>query len=244
MKHISKPYLLPLNSDDNHPPPAPPAPAPAPPPPPSPCLGESLLILIWMESLSLHWRRSMTAEVFLGLRCRSAGLPLQPESDQINADSIDVDVGPYVENTIHKKYRLQTDKWVRGCFIDSSCWIHFNRPFIRGAMGARWRAEGGFWSFERWTRPLMRSYKAQDASLFKQSWSDIQQLKRFPPWGPFILPSIIPRWSWTNFRALHFEYFSVSSSVLGPTRAVGHCFSFFWSPLLPRDIWDVGYNLC
>ena len=47
---------------------------------------ESLLILIWMESLSLHWRKSMTAEVFLGRRCRSAGLPPLPFSsrEQLN----------------------------------------------------------------------------------------------------------------------------------------------------------------
>lgn len=54
----------------------------------------------------------MKAEVFLGaLSIGSApfsrGLA---ESNQINADAIDVDVGPYVANTIHKKYRLFSAK--------------------------------------------------------------------------------------------------------------------------------------
>lgn len=55
----------------------------------------------------------MKAGVFLGC-CRLAAVPsaggvggVGPGREhEIDADGIDVDVGPYVENTIHKKYRL------------------------------------------------------------------------------------------------------------------------------------------
>lgn len=67
-----------------------------------------LLILIQMESLSLHWREYEGWGIFR--RCRLAALPSagvgSGREHRINADAIDEDVGPYVENTIHKKYRL------------------------------------------------------------------------------------------------------------------------------------------
>ena len=51
----------------------------------------------------------MKAEVFLGAVDWQRSLQLRVGSGrehQINADAIDEDVRPYVENTIHKKYRL------------------------------------------------------------------------------------------------------------------------------------------
>ncbi len=95
MKNISKLYLLPLNSEDT------------PCHPLQPLPWRVLLMFVWMESLSLLWRRCEGWGIFR--RCRSAARSagVGPGREQeINADGIDVDVEPYVENTMRMKYRL------------------------------------------------------------------------------------------------------------------------------------------
>lgn len=161
MKCISKLYPPPLNSDDNSTPLSYPLHL-------SP--RRVLLILIWMESLSLHWREYEGWGIFrllsIGSRPFSGwwGGVGPGREHEIDADGIDVDVGPYVENTIHKKYRLLA----RSRLISESrlpYWFQLLNP-LQSAFHQkpdereRWRAKAGLLSFEQWTDEIVESSRA------------------------------------------------------------------------------------